>query len=275
MRENVSHAARAVLRNDGGTADVSICSISGFKVNPCTQEQLLDRVFAHSGGQQIFVSLNLHGMYLCITNRKVHAVHERQNAVRRIDGMPVVWLAKLAGLKLTRRHRTPWNYFFWPLLARAAAERQRIYYLGSTAEIFDRGIALIGRSLPDLQIGGRHGYFDSRPGTADCKAVVNAINKFSPDILLVGMGMPKQEEFIHDVADQLTVPVIMTCGAAMEVLAGVLPRPPRWISDSGLEGPFRLLYSPRRTWRRYLVEPWTVLFFVWRHYVSTLRQHHP
>jgi N-acetylglucosaminyldiphosphoundecaprenol N-acetyl-beta-D-mannosaminyltransferase len=188
---SVSRAVPAAARKDGGTAGVAGCSVFGFRVNPSTQEQLLDHVFAHSGQQRIFVSLNLHGMYLCITNSKVHAVHERQNAVSRIDGMPVVWLAKLAGLSLTKRHRTPWNYFFWPLLTRAAAERRRIYYLGSTAEVFDRGLALIGRSLPDLQIVGRHGYFDARPGSAECKAVVDDINALSPDILLVGMGMPR------------------------------------------------------------------------------------
>lgn len=273
MEASVSHATSALAESDRSTAEVPTYSVFGFKINPCTQEQLFDHVFARSG-QRTFVSLNLHGMYLCIKNSKVCAVHERENAVVRIDGMPVVWLAKVASLKVTRQQRTPWNYFFWPLLRRAAAEGRRIFYLGSTAEVFDWGLALIGRSLPDLQIGGHNGYFDARPDSGECCAVVDAINAFAPDILLVGMGMPRQEEFIHDVADRLAVPVIMTCGAAMEVLVGVLPRPPRWISDSGLEGPFRLLYSPRRTWRRYLVEPWTVLFFVWRHYLSSLRRQH-
>jgi N-acetylglucosaminyldiphosphoundecaprenol N-acetyl-beta-D-mannosaminyltransferase len=61
------------------------------------------------------------------------------------------------------------------------------------------------------------------------------------------------------------VSAVVACGALMDYVAGVVPTPPRWLGPAGLEWAFRLAAEPRRLWRRYLVEPWTVLQLVGKH----------
>jgi len=73
------------------------------------------------------------------------------------------------------------------------------------------------------------------------------------------MGMPRQEHWILDHLDQLPPCVICNVGALMELIAGSLPTPPRWVGRIGLEWLYRLLTNPRRVWRRYLLEPWALL----------------
>ena len=73
------------------------------------------------------------------------------------------------------------------------------------------------------------------------------------------MGMGRQERWIRDNLDLVDARVIITTGAMMELVAGELPVPPRWLVPLGLEWLYRLVDDPRRTAHRYLVEPFLLL----------------
>ena len=77
---------------------------------------------------------------------------------------------------------------------------------------------------------------------------------------MVGMGMPLQEHWIAENYDKLGNAVILPCGAAIDYFAGAIPTPPRWAGRLGLEWLYRLLAEPTRLWKRYLIEPWFLLF---------------
>ncbi len=94
---------------------------------------------------------------------------------------------------------------------------------------------------------------------AENDAVVTDINDWNPDILIVGMGMPRQERWVLETAERLDTPAILTCGATIEYFAGTMATPPRWTGRWGLEWLGRLLAEPGRLWKRYLLEPWTLL----------------
>jgi N-acetylglucosaminyldiphosphoundecaprenol N-acetyl-beta-D-mannosaminyltransferase len=89
--------------------------------------------------------------------------------------------------------------------------------------------------------------------------MVATINTYKPHILLVGMGMPRQEHWIIDAFDRLDVNVVLSCGACLDYIAGVLPVAPRWMGRTGLEWLHRLASEPSRLWKRYLIEPWPIL----------------
>jgi N-acetylglucosaminyldiphosphoundecaprenol N-acetyl-beta-D-mannosaminyltransferase len=89
--------------------------------------------------------------------------------------------------------------------------------------------------------------------------VIVDINAYAPHILMVGMGMPRQELWILENRHDLRVNVIMPSGAIMDYIAGALPTPPRWLGPLGLEWCYRLLAEPARLSRRYMLEPWFVL----------------
>jgi len=89
--------------------------------------------------------------------------------------------------------------------------------------------------------------------------VLAQIREFQPQVLMVGMGMPRQEYWILDNLPDIAANVVLTAGACFDYLAGVIPTPPRWLGKIGLEWIFRLWHEPRRLWKRYLWEPWLLL----------------
>ena len=93
------------------------------------------------------------------------------------------------------------------------------------------------------------------------------IRDYAPDVLMVGMGMPRQEIWIEENLKDIFATAIFCCGGLMDLVAGEIPTPPRWLGPLGLEWLFRLFSQPVRTWRRYLLEPWFIFFRVTKHYL--------
>lgn len=235
-------------------------NLLGIIVTPMTVEQIIDVMRRHVESRQrcVISSMNLHGIYNFRHDASFRALNGQ--SLVRVDGMPIVWIGRLLGQKINRSHRVTWVDLIGPVLRHAAANGWRIFYLGGRLEVLSAGLAEIGRQYPSLKLTGNHGYLDE----THAEYLVNQINRFAPDVLLVGMGMPKQEHWINNNADSLCAPVIATAGACIEYLAGVVDTPPRWMGRWGLEWLYRLLKDPRRFWRRYLVECWAVIFFLLR-----------
>ena len=89
--------------------------------------------------------------------------------------------------------------------------------------------------------------------------MLEEIAAFRPDVLLVGMGMPRQEAWIERTFERLPSCPILPVGAAFDYEAGVVATPPSWTGRLGLEGVWRLFSEPRRMAARYLLEPWTLV----------------
>jgi N-acetylglucosaminyldiphosphoundecaprenol N-acetyl-beta-D-mannosaminyltransferase len=85
------------------------------------------------------------------------------------------------------------------------------------------------------------------------------VNAFKPHVLLVGMGMPRQEAWLRANLDALDCGVALPMGAAFDYEAGAIPTPPRWMGQVGMEWLFRLIAEPRRLSSRYLIEPWSLI----------------
>ena len=81
----------------------------------------------------------------------------------------------------------------------------------------------------------------------------------SSDLLLVGMGMPRQEQWLLAHLADLDVAVATHAGATLDFFAGSQAKPPPWVSNMGLAWLYRLAHDPRRLWRRYLLEPWALV----------------
>ncbi|MBA3328513.1 MAG: WecB/TagA/CpsF family glycosyltransferase [Solirubrobacterales bacterium] len=90
-------------------------------------------------------------------------------------------------------------------------------------------------------------------GSPHDERVVEDINTRRPDVILVGMGTPKQELWVQRNAQRLDAKVVWTVGALFDYVSGRVPRAPAALSDNGLEWIFRLAIEPQRMWRRYLV----------------------
>jgi N-acetylglucosaminyldiphosphoundecaprenol N-acetyl-beta-D-mannosaminyltransferase len=201
---------------------------------------------------------NLHSLFLLQRDNDVRRFYERCNDCY-IDGVPVRLILRGFGVPTTAAQRFTLMDHFMELLRHAEIENWSVFYLGSQASVVDTGRRLIREMFPDLRIQFQHGHnpYES--------AVVNNINEFRPDILLVGMGMPLQERWILEHLDQLDVGFITQAGGTLDYYTGAQAKPPLWLSRIGFAWLYRLLHDPRRLWRRYLLEPCALLF-------PTLRQ---
>ena len=222
-------------------------------------------------GKQILVANhNLHSIYLYHRDPKMRAFYAQAGHIH-IDGMSIVLLGQFLGLPLHRGHRLTYADWIEPLLELAACRHWRVFYLGSRPGVAEQAANNLRRKYHDLSIETAHGYFDAELGSSEDSAVLARINEFRPDLLILGMGMPRQEHWVVDHLPVLSASVILNAGAAMDYVAGAVPTPPRWAGRCGLEWLFRLTTEPRRLWKRYLVEPWFLLPLLLREIVRAPR----
>jgi len=166
-------------------------------------------------------------------------------------------------------HRTT-NLDLLPLLAPEAVRRQwRVFYLGSRPGVAERAARTLRTQYPELQIATHDGYFETSQSGEENQRVLAEIHDYAPDVLMVGMGMPRQEIWIEENLKDIAATAIFCCGGLMDLVAGEIPTPPRWFGSLGFEWLFRLLSQPARTWRRYLIEPWVILIRVVTQYLRS------
>lgn len=178
------------------------------------------------------------------------------------DGMPLVWASRLLGTPLPER--IAGSDFVLPLVERAARRGWSVYLLGGAPGSAEKAAARL-RSEYGARIAG----VDAPVVTAGGEDVASlraleTLRATRPDLVLVGFGSPKQELWLHRHAEALRPAVGLAVGAAIDFVAGRVPRAPGWMSRNGLEWLYRLTREPKRLWRRYLVNDPKVLPVLWR-----------
>jgi len=137
------------------------------------------------------------------------------------------------------------------LLDKAEERRYRVYIFGAKPAVLSRAIAEIKKRYPSLGIvGSSHGYLQEDRYAS----LINEINSVKPDILFVGLGSPKQENWIHAYKNLLNVKFCMGIGGSLDVIAGRITRAPYFFRTLGLEWLYRLMREPNR-FRRQLALP--------------------
>jgi len=123
------------------------------------------------------------------------------------------------------------------------------YFLGGSDDCLDKLRVSLLEKNPDIEVAGsHHGYF----GIDDEAAIVDEINRLSPDFIWVGLGTPLQQQWISRNAESIDRGVICAVGFAFDVNAGTKRDAPLWMQRCGLGWMFRLCAEPRRLWKRYL-----------------------
>ncbi|WP_370652040.1 WecB/TagA/CpsF family glycosyltransferase [Phenylobacterium sp.] len=211
-----------------------------------------------TGAPALIANHNLHSLYLLQKRPELAAFFAEADLIE-ADSTPLLVFAGLLGWPARPFHRCTyldWRPQFWSLANRHG---WRVFYLGAAPGVAQRAAERLSAAYPGAVIGVRDGYFDPEPNSADNAAVLDTITAFAPDVLLVGMGMPRQEFWILDNRAALPSCVILPVGAAFDYEAGAQKAAPRWMGRAGLEWLFRLVSDPGRLWRRYGLEPWSLL----------------
>jgi N-acetylglucosaminyldiphosphoundecaprenol N-acetyl-beta-D-mannosaminyltransferase len=165
-----------------------------------------------------------------------------------IDGMGVVWGARLLGCQVPER--VAGIDLMHAVLVQAETEGWRPYFLGARPEVLEKALENLRRRYPGLNIAGfNHGYFE----VEEEYMIAAQIRAARADCLFVAMSSPKKEKFMNRWRDLMDVSFVMGVGGSLDVAAGLVRRAPLWVQSCGLEWLFRLLQEPRRMWKRYLL----------------------
>lgn len=167
------------------------------------------------------------------------------------DGQALVWAMRL--LRTPVPEKVSGSDLVWPLMQHAAAARWRVYLLGGAPGSADLAAARLEREL-GVVIAGVDAPRVTVDGDAGERAVVERVRSADAQLVVVGLGAPKQERFIHRSRPFIGPAVALGLGASIDFLAGRVRRAPRWVSRSGLEWLYRLSQEPRRLAHRYLVK---------------------
>ena len=164
------------------------------------------------------------------------------------DGVGMNWAVRLSGQSLVDNVN---GTDLFPILCRDAADHGvSIAFLGASPGIAGRCAERMCERIPGLRVVWTHdGYFEE----GDSAGLISEINQSGASLLLVGMGVPKQEIWISRYAESLTVPVLVGVGALFDFYSGQIRRAPYFMRKCGFEWLYRLFLEPKRMFRRYLV----------------------
>ncbi|MCS5691435.1 WecB/TagA/CpsF family glycosyltransferase [Cyanobium sp. FGCU-6] len=204
------------------------------------------------GGGQI-VTLNAEMTMAARADRRLGQAIEAAELVIP-DGAGVVWALGRQGLRV---RRSPGIETARWLLGHAAAEGWSVALLGASPEVMEQLRLRLRQELPALNlVFSVHGY--QQP--ADWPQLENDLLALDPDLVLVALGVPRQELWIHALAGRRHG-IWMGVGGSFDVWAGIKKRAPGWMCALQIEWLYRLIKEPTR-WRRMLALPdffWAVL----------------
>jgi N-acetylglucosaminyldiphosphoundecaprenol N-acetyl-beta-D-mannosaminyltransferase len=227
-----------------------ICVVSLFP-NVCNHESAIKKVAElverRRGGYICFSTV--HMVMECYDNAEFGA---KVNAADFIipDGMPIVWMQKLQGVKNATRVRA--NDLMIMLCEYAEKNNLSVGFYGGKQEVIDEILKRAKKDFSTLRIP----YAFSPPfrplSDEEDAEIVAEIKCAKPDILFMGLGCPKQENWMAAHEDKLTA-VMLGVGASFDFYTGKVKESPDWMGKLGLEWFFRLMQEPKRLWRRYLI----------------------
>jgi N-acetylglucosaminyldiphosphoundecaprenol N-acetyl-beta-D-mannosaminyltransferase len=186
----------------------------------------------------------------------IHAIHDKslQNLLCSCDlvvpdGMPIVWASRLMGTRLKERIA---GVDLIPQLAELSCRRgYGMYLLGASEESSSRAAEALKGRFPGLRIVGRYSPPVGPVEKMDHEEILARLERAKPDILLVAMGHPKQEQWLAMNRHRLKVPLCMGVGGSLDLMAGTFSRAPIWMQTSGLEWFYRACQEPGRLGGRY------------------------
>jgi N-acetylglucosaminyldiphosphoundecaprenol N-acetyl-beta-D-mannosaminyltransferase len=197
--------------------------------------------------------------YVCLAN--IHMCIEAYDSVKfkqvvnnsdlvLADGKPLSACLKLFGVNGGQQVRGA--DITRELLSRSSSGEYVIGFYGGTPEAIRLISKMISRDYPNVKLGCAISPPFRQLSEKESNNFINQINDSGVQILLVGLGCPKQEQWMAKHKIKVNA-VMVGVGAVFDFLSGTKKEAPKWIQDIGFEWLFRLLSEPRRLWKRYLI----------------------
>ena len=226
-------------------------SIFGIPFSNCTEEQALDRLDellqnAKKTGKASFAAfINAHCMNIAYHDKQYADILKEQADAVWPDGIGIKIAGKLLGFEV------PANVNGTDLFPLICKRNYSIYMLGAAPGVAQKAMENASAEHSSARfVGASHGYFSDEYTVEDAIAQANVAK---PDILLVALGVPRQEKWIAEHRDELHCGVAIAVGGLLDFISGRIPRAPAWMSNHGLEWCYRLYQEPLRLFNRYVI----------------------
>ena len=232
-------------------------TLMGCQIDNVSMEETLRKVegFIRSGQPHQHVVVNVDKLVKASRDPELRRIIN-SCALVNVDGVPVLWAARLLGKPL--KERVAGVDLFEALMRRAGEKGWRVFLLGAREEVVRAVAENYRRKYPRLVLAGwRNGYWK---GAAEEAAVVEDIRASHADLLFVAISSPQKEQFLGRYQAEMRIPFAMGVGGTFDVAIGRVRRAPLWMQKAGLEWFYRFLQEPRRMFHRYFIED---MAFIW------------
>jgi N-acetylglucosaminyldiphosphoundecaprenol N-acetyl-beta-D-mannosaminyltransferase len=227
-----------------------VTSVLDINVNETSYAAATKQIeaWARAGESRSVFATSVHGTMEAHDAREFRDILNRADLITP-DGMPLVWILRLKGIKSQQRIYGP--TLMLKVLEMAAREKIPVGFYGGKPGTLEALVRRMKAAYPNLHVS----YAYSPPfrplSGEETEEIRQSMVSSGTRILFVGLGCPRQEKWID--AQRGYIPAVMIgVGAAFDFHAGVKSQAPAWMQTIGLEWLFRLLTEPRRLWKRYL-----------------------
>lgn len=222
--------------------------VGGIEITALTCQEWVDLFFEDKKNRvrpKFFTSANGNVVSQYATNSRLRQIIEKADGVD-ADGMSLVIASRLLS-DTALPERVVTTDFFHLLVRDSRSVGLKVFFLGGTDHDNSVAVSNCKREYPSVIFDGHHGYFDEPSN------VIELVNNYKPDILFVGMGVPKEHLFCDANLDKFSSAVwVKTCGGMFRVLAGQVQRPPEWMRKFCLEWFYRCIKEPKHVLARYM-----------------------
>ncbi len=224
---------------------MKVCNILGVPFANITPGEAVDTLFSY---------MNSDGKYMVFTPNPEMVMEARKNdefmkilnksSMNVPDGIGIVYASKLT--KNPIKYRVAGYDMLLGVFDKMKDKGKTAYFFGSAPEIADKAKEAVEQRFKGLKIvGTANGYFDEKRENE----IIAEINEKKPDLLLVGIGFPKQEKWIYNHLNDLDIKVAVGVGGSFDGWSGNVKRAPEFFVKHGLEWFYRLIKQPSRIGR--------------------------
>lgn len=224
------------------------------KIDNLSMDEASDEVIklSKNAKKSYVVTPNVSHIVMLEDDKEFQEVYDNASLIL-CDGKPLVWVSKI--YKTPIKEKVSGADLFPEVCKKAAKEGLTVFLFGARKGVAQKAEKNLKRVFPDLKIAGTYSPdIGFERDEVKLKEAIEAINKCSPDILVLALGSPKQEKFIYNNRDKINFNVALCTGAALDFVAGEVRRAPKAISNMGFEWLYRFSKEPKRLFKRYFVE---------------------
>jgi N-acetylglucosaminyldiphosphoundecaprenol N-acetyl-beta-D-mannosaminyltransferase len=222
------------------------------------------KIWLDEDGKKAIYYLNAFGVVTYLENPEYAKAISSGDLIY-ADGWGPVFAMRIIGKKMPGRVNAA--DFTDELFFKLNSSKTSVFLLGDKNEVLSLAKTNIEKNYKNIKITGTHnGFFKEN----DTKKIIKIIKRCKPSLVMIGMGVPKQEIWLNDNYSELPRAVYWCVGGLFNYQAGLRGRAPGFMRENSLEWFYRLLQEPKRLWRRYTITNIKFIYFLMKYLLKKL-----